>query len=237
MEKEVMEFLVDKIVVEKEGKYVKLNFFEDFNEIEDYLAIIEKLEALSEKYTTIIVDINSEGGYLRTLTHLVNVIKKYKFVVTINSSVALSAGFILWCLGDIRLAYPYSEFMWHRESWSIFGKTNNQKRYVEHNNYIYEIFIKDIVKDVLTKEQLELGEETEVYFLGEQLIKEGVAIDATNFNLDEILFLDNTYTCVVDDSCIAIKDGDLFYVFPKTTTPEILPFKDAVKYLLHKKNS
>lgn len=230
-----LESYIDRIVVEKEGKYVKLNFFEDFREIEEYLFIIKKLEDLSEKYNIIVVDINSSGGYMQTLTHLVNVIRKFDFVITCNSSVCLSAGFILWCLGDIRLCYPYSEFMWHRESWGMYNKTGAQKRYANHNEKIYEIFIKDIVSDVLTDEQIKLGEETEVWLLGDEMIGQQIATDATSFDMS--IILDNDHkTCIIGNKSIIVKNEDNKYdIYAKLPTSCDLHFKDIIEHILIEK--
>lgn len=229
------ESYVDKIVVEKEGKYVKFNLFEEFREIEEYLLIIKKLEDLSEKYNVIFVDINSQGGYLQTLTHLVNVIRKFDFIITCNSSVCLSAGFTLWCLGDIRLSYPYSEFMWHRESWGMFNKTGSQKRYADHNEKIYEIFMKDIVSDVLTEEQIKLGEETEVWLLGDEMIEKQIATDATDFDLG--IILDNDHKpCIMGEKSIIVKNEDDKYdIYSKTPIGCDLRFKDIVEHILIEK--
>lgn len=225
---------VEKIVVDCET-HAKLNFFEDFDTIDNYVDIIARLEEMQKKYSVIIVDINSVGGNVATLIHIMNVIRKFELVITINSAEALSAGFILWCLGDIRIAYPHSSFMWHRESWGMFDKTNAQKRYAEHCQHIYDVQIRPIVSEVLTEDELKFGEETEYWILGQTLIDRGVATNPEDFDISEI-FNNNHAQAVVSNMFVITHSGYRTYdVYIKKNLFQGIDFKQATMLLLAEK--
>jgi len=190
--------------------YIKFNMFEDFSDIYDYVEIINKLERMQKKYKMIVVDINSPGGFMSTLIHLDSVIRKYDVVVTINSADASSAGLFLWLSGDFRFTHPYSSFMLHRESWGMYGKTSEQKKVVQHNEKIYELYLKPKLENIFTEEEILLAEHTEVWLTGQDLIDRKVCLNADQFDAEKIL-TPMTNLCNYNNNIAMIENNDNKY--------------------------
>lgn len=207
-----MQPVYDDVVVEVDDFYVKFNMFEDFKDPEEYVSIISKLEKLAMKHKIVVVDVNSFGGSMATLIHLINVLKKFEIFITINSSVAESAGMLLWMAGDFKFTYPYSSFMLHRESWGFFGKTKEQKIYASHSNKIWEMFFAPILGNILTKEELEIAEYTELWLTGKDMIERKVAFECPAVNVESMLSFFTKDLIILENVLFIRKDNGNFEI-------------------------
>lgn len=165
---------------------------------------LDKLSSLAEKYNCVQYNINSPGGYLSTLMELMQITKKFSSVITVVTGSAQSAGFFLWCLGDIRAVANHSFIMAHRESWGYYGKSAEMVHISSVWDTLYEGMMDDICSEVLTEEEIEKAKFTEVFIPSNELIDRGVAI-----SYDQFLEKDNQ----VLGSSLVIQIGDDNYIF------------------------
>lgn len=71
----------------------------------------------------ILLDINSPGGAVWSLTHLLQTIKESKIPVdTHTSGLAASCGCVLLMAGRVRTATRYADIMTHQYAWNATGK-------------------------------------------------------------------------------------------------------------------
>jgi ATP-dependent protease ClpP protease subunit len=56
-----------------------------------------------------------------------------------------SMGALLFCMGDARIIYPYSDIMFHDYSHGTQGKGGEIKNYVQHSSKIMEVFFRDLL--------------------------------------------------------------------------------------------
>lgn len=142
---------------------------------------IGALYDLSDKYDTVVVYINSEGGRIDMLSELVSVIRKFKTVITVGAGQVNSAAFMLWCVGDIRVVQDYTIFMAHRESYRMSGKTDQHVELANFNQRIFSKTVDDFFKNVLTSDEMEKIRHSEVFLSGDDLIERECAISWDHF--------------------------------------------------------
>ena len=93
------------------------------------------------------VRIDSPGGYIKEGLTIYNLMKE-KFTgrsVTYLDSTAYSMGALLFSMGDQRVAYEYSSLMYHNYSSGAFGKGDNLKTYIEHEEKNTHHFFENII--------------------------------------------------------------------------------------------
>jgi len=132
------------------------NFNERSNDLDKIIDKLWEAPVNSE----IIIHINSHGGLVKEGQRLINVIRQ-KFsgrITTILESMAYSMGALMFCIGDKRIALPYSDLMFHNYSGGVFGKGNEILERVDHNNKHLTKFFKEIIlgANALTKKELNL---------------------------------------------------------------------------------
>lgn len=212
--------------VEETDTHVKLTLHGEFGDIEDVTEMLTSLEEMTERHSVIEVWIHSIGGFIHTMNEIVESLKQFDTVVTIAKSCAMSAGATIWSMGDLRVASPHTNFMFHRESYGIHGKTDSHGDLVEHQQLIADQYVK-YARNVLTEEQIERHKLTEVWVTGESMIERGKAISyqsycnagtAATARFEELgqLFFDKqngVYVLVKDANdasfCIPVEDSAL----------------------------
>lgn len=160
---------------------IELHLRGEFPSPEKVADEIATLYQYSEEYSTLLIYINSPGGHLNTLIELMTATKKFSNVITVGGGEIASAGFILWCSGDIRVIQPYTMVMAHRESYGNSGKTDQHLSQAEHVDSIGRRIIEEICGSVLTNEEIERCKLTEVYFSDTTLIDRGACISWDQF--------------------------------------------------------
>lgn len=172
---------------------------------------------LSSEYDTCLIFLNTPGGSIATLVEFLNVINKFKKVITIASGEVYSAGFIIWVVGDIRVTQKYTSFMCHRESYGYGGKTDQQLDMANHSNKIYSTMYKDVLSEILTEEEVEKTKYTEIYFTDEDMIERGIAVSWERFiqidndegyEIESLLTVDGKSYKIIDEETLLWLDEE-----------------------------
>lgn len=164
---------------------------------------------LAEQYSQLVVYINSVGGHLSLCVELLSLFKKFDKVITVGAGIVASAGFLVWCAGDVRVVQSHTSFMAHRETWGSIGKTQTMLDYAEHNDKIYTKMAYEVCQDILTEEEYQRSKTTEVWLTPDELIDErNVAIW-----WDDFLTLDRgehimTHSIIETPKGMYLVDGD-----------------------------
>lgn len=182
-----------------------------FPVIDEVSEEIITLHELSTSYSTLMLFINSPGGVVNTFVELAGVCKKYDEVITVNTGECSSAGLTLWAIGDYRLAYKHSQFMYHRESYALgYDKTSNHRDFIEFNDKVYQEMSSDVLDSIITPEEFELGKRSEVWLSYSDLIGRGSCI-----LWDDYIHRQKTYEpieCFTIDGVTFIADGEDNYI-------------------------
>jgi len=102
-----------------------------------------------EENDTFEIRIDSPGGYMKEGLTLYNIMRE-KFTnrtVTYLDSSAYSMGALLFSMGDQRIVYEHSSLMYHNYSSGAFGKGDNLKTYIEHEEKNTHNFFKNVIVD------------------------------------------------------------------------------------------
>jgi ATP-dependent Clp protease protease subunit len=103
--------------------YILLDKEFDEKSISPIVKTIKLLNILPKAPKRILIDINSPGGKLWSLTHLLQTMKESKIPVdTHTSGLAASCGCLLLMAGKKRSATRSSDIMSHQYSWNANGK-------------------------------------------------------------------------------------------------------------------
>jgi ATP-dependent protease ClpP protease subunit len=136
------------------------------------------------KVTKIVMEIQSPGGSLFDAYKTSGIVKLWKskgftFETRVHGFAA-SAGFYLFCLGDVRLANPHSEGMWHElRTFKMFSletpsSSEEQSRILRHLQDNANSLIASICK--LTKEEVdEKIKKKEWWMTGMEMFELGIA--------------------------------------------------------------
>ncbi len=152
-----------------------------FESVEDNTKLVSDLHDISKKFNIIEVWVSSDGGYVTILTEIIEALRNFKTVVTICNSSASSAGAMIWSLGDIRVVSPFSQLMWHRESYGYYGKTNQHEDVLESQKKVFPILMEYCVGDILTQEEKDKAMYTEIHKSGKEMIESGFAIEYQDY--------------------------------------------------------
>ncbi|NPA27556.1 MAG: hypothetical protein GXN91_00700 [Epsilonproteobacteria bacterium] len=135
-------------------------------------------EAKEEDY--LVLRINSGGGLILEGQQFYNVIQEkfYNRVIAYLDNYGYSMGALLFCMANKRVAYKYSDFMFHNYSSGIVGKGGEIKDRFKHTNKKLKQFFKEIIvkNGFLTKKefkQLLLGKD--FWMDTKELCKRGIA--------------------------------------------------------------
>jgi len=91
--------------------------------------------------------ISSNGGSILEGQQFFNLILE-KFsgrTTTYLDNHGYSMGALLFCMGDDRIIYPYSDIMFHDYSHHTGGKGGDVKNYVQHTSLITKVFFHDLL--------------------------------------------------------------------------------------------
>jgi ATP-dependent protease ClpP protease subunit len=138
----------------------------------------ELREAKGNDYLELMI--NSGGGIILEGQQFYNLIQE-KFnqrTIAYLDNYGYSMGALLFCMAEKRVAYEYSDFMFHTYSGGAHGKGGEIKARVEHSNKKLERFFYDLIvkKGFLTNaefEQMLVGQD---YWMDtKELCKRGIA--------------------------------------------------------------
>lgn len=176
----------DKPIKFVENKtHYDLFYFDNFQfPDKDYTVLADVVMDLknADKSKELHIWICSYGGFIINLISLIQQINEFDHIVTICNGSAMSCGFLLWCLGHERYVSPISDLLYHAISTGAYGKgfeILSVGKFVERHT---DILVRMVGADkVLSREEIKIGETTEVWFLGEDFIKRGVAKDFSEY--------------------------------------------------------
>lgn len=148
--------------------------FKTADESAPIIADLLKDLLLADKACEVHVFIQSYGGSVNCLNEIIEELRKFSNIVTICTSMAMSAGFLLWLLGNERYISPMAALMYHSMGWYGFvgdriANIKNELESCEVRELIMQEYFS--IKDYLTEEEIKKGRMTEVYFSGIEAIK------------------------------------------------------------------
>lgn len=181
-------------------------------DVTEYGPELIELEKMSQKYDNIEVTINTPGGSLDTTTDIIQLLRKFISITTIGVSSVASAGTIIWGIGTVRVIAPYTTFMFHRETYSYYGKTSEHRSFAAISEKVNRKLFDETVSGFLTESELSVIENTELWLAGEEMIDRGFAISTEQFKNPVILHKDSYY--VVPDH--GSMEDFTFMVHPET---------------------
>lgn len=157
--------------------------------------------------------IASYGGEVHALSMILQQVFEFKYRVAINMGMADSCGWMLTFACQERYGSPFCDYMYHEMSSGSWGKTVEMKHQNEFaQKWWKELFNRTDTKNVLTEEELKLGETSEVWFTGAELIKRGAIRDYAEY-ADRIIPVPSD--CWKAGDSIYIKEGDEYVLYKK----------------------
>ena len=157
--------------------------FDDHFESETVRPVIYKIKMLNllpkeKQPKRILIDINSPGGVIWSLNHLLQTMKESKIPVdTHTSGLAASCGCLLLMHGRKRTATKYADIMSHQFSWGAEGKEHElmgkQKAIKLGSKRMIDMYKKTTGKSELYIRKHLLGP-TDVWLTGSEAKKHGL---------------------------------------------------------------
>lgn len=180
---------------------------------EDIEGLLTSLYQVSDSYDTIMVYLNTPGGSLYSLVEIMAALQKFKTIITVACGTSASAGFLLWCSGNIRVVQPYASLMCHREVYNTgMMKTSQHLDLVNHANDTYAGMTDKLCAGILTPEEMQKSTITEVFLSGDQMIERGKAISWAQFiAADRVQLQPDVTVCHNGIVYDVLPSGDLGY--------------------------
>lgn len=173
------------INVNQNRQRVEVNIRGLFVRPEQVNSELTMLNKLADEYSTVLITINSHGGSADTMFEMMNILKRYKTVITVAAGSVSSAGFFLWCAGDVRVVQKYTMLMAHRESYAFSGKSDYHADYNKTTSIIGQRMVDDLCADILSTEEMDFIRRNELWLTDEHMIERGVCITWEQFVLAE----------------------------------------------------
>jgi ATP-dependent Clp protease, protease subunit len=161
----------EKLIIKKEinkNEYI-ISIDKDIDEPHTYRSVFEVFD-IAKPEDTVILNINSYGGYVHTMTqffwHMLNCKAYIKGIV----HTAYSAGaFITLCCDEI-IPSPFAGMMLHSMSFGTWGKVEDVKGQSEFNSKQDKKIADIVFKGFLTKQEIDkLNAGTEYWFDKEEI--------------------------------------------------------------------
>ena len=210
--------------IDKDDHY-ELIFMDDFNIPTSGSFYDEKPETLisdiildlkeADKNKELHIFVGSLGGYVYCLNMILQQILQFKHKVGINTGYACSCGFMLLSYCEEIYTSPFSSFMYHEMGGLSFGKVTEMKNKVDYDRNWWKLLLEQSrVNTILTPEELKLGETSEVWLTGKDLIDRGVAIDYSFYLKRNVPSPSKDEFFVVGND-VYRKEGDMFRRYTK----------------------
>ena len=120
----------------------------------------------------------SFGGAVDTLSTLLQCIEKYRRKVAVNLGCCDSCGWMLFFACDERYAAKHSEFLYHEPSLFQYGKQEECAARIEfQRKRLAAMFLNENLRQFLTPDEQKLGQTTEIWFTGDEMISRGACWD------------------------------------------------------------
>ena len=138
-----------------------------------YTTITDVIMDLKEadKSKELHIFVGSYGGAVHSLNMLIQHITQFKYVVGINLGYACSCGFMLLAYCNEIYTTPYATFLYHDMSSLMFGKITELKNVTKWQEKWWSILVDGShIDELLTPEEIKLGETSEVWLTGQDLL-------------------------------------------------------------------
>jgi ATP-dependent protease ClpP protease subunit len=122
-------------------------YIEKFKELKRGLhSVLNELRAASSE-DKLEIRINSGGGFVNEGKQFYNLMneKFHKRTTTYLDNHGYSMGALLFCMGDKRVIYPYSDLMFHNYSSGVGGKGGEIISRVKHTDKHIKSFFKEVI--------------------------------------------------------------------------------------------
>jgi ATP-dependent Clp protease protease subunit len=143
--KESLDHLIDNDINLEDRKIYLYGFVDEemAKMVRKYLDYFQK----QDKSKPVILDINSEGGYVYDALSIVDSITSSKLkIITLASGLCASGASLIFVCGDYRVAHENTSFMLHEISTFEADRHSQIKSSVKHNdnvmNQLYHIYVK-----------------------------------------------------------------------------------------------
>lgn len=183
-----------------------------FDSPQECTSELTELHQLAEMYPTALVYIGSRGGQIDMLMELAGALERFDNLITVSLAEASSAGFMLWCLGDVRVVSPTAEMMVHRETSGYANKTDLVLERFEFLKRRFEAIFEQMCGHILDEEEMEKARRSEVWFIGQDFIDRGKAISWDQFHVRDTTPQDVMEIVDVDGKRYLSKEGILIPV-------------------------
>lgn len=221
------------------GTYYELVFCDDF--------VIPSSGNFSEKNYTLLVDVVSDmraanhdkeihvfvasfGGQVHALCMLMQQLLEFKYRVGVNLGMADSCGWMLLFACQERYASPFSEFVYHDASIMQFGKVSEIRNAADYSRkWIDEIDVFTDTRNVLTEDELKLGETSEVWLTGAELIRRGAVRNYVEYKRRMIPAV--CQECYQIGDAIYVKSGEGYIRYQKSPKSQPVGYEGIVKML------
>ena len=157
--------------------------------------------------------IASYGGEVHALNMILQQVFQFRHRVAINMGMADSCGWMLTFACQERYGSPFCDYMYHEMSCGAFGKMQeirNQNEFA--TNWWKELLDRTDTANVLTEEELKLGETSQVWLTGAELIRRGAIRDYSEYVSRKAPV---RAECWMVGEAVYIKDGDEYVLYKK----------------------
>lgn len=157
--------------------------------------------------------IASYGGAAHALNMIFQQVFEFKHRIAINMGMADSCGWMLTFACQERYGSPFCDYMYHEMSSGAWGKTVEMRNQNEFTaKWWKELFDRTDTRNVLTDEELKLGETSEVWLTGAELIRRGAIKDYSEYVKRQI---PSKAECYVIGNSVYMREGDEYVLYRK----------------------
>lgn len=204
------------------GDHYELIFTDDFNipasdspnSTGDIVVtdIITDLRA-ANKHKELHIFVGSFGGYVVCLNMILQEVFEFDYRVGINLGTACSCGFMLLASCNEIYTSPFSQWMYHEMSSLSYGKTQEIKNSNAYHSKWWEILSTVTnAKRFLTEEEIKLGETSEVWLTGQDIIDRKCAMPYNMYATRKALSATNDEFYVINGE-VYRRCGDVFHKY------------------------
>lgn len=184
----------------------------------------------ADKNKELHIFIGSFGGEVVCLNMIFQQVLSFKYRVGINLGMADSCGWMLYFTCQERYTSKFSQFMYHEMSTFTHGKVKEIERHVNYDKKWWNELIKHTDSEkVLTKEELRLGESTEIYLTGREIIERGFALDYEKYLDRTCLTKENNIFKIKDKLYLKEESGDCYIEYIKSTNKNKFNLNELIK--------
>lgn len=172
--------------------------------------------------------IGSYGGEVCCLNMIFQQILLFNYRVGINLGMADSCGWMLYFTCHERYTSSFSQFMYHEMSGLRYGKIKELESDIKFcKEWWNELINHTFTKEILTEEELKLGETSEVWLTGAELIKRGKAKDYSEYiNRKTIMKLNTAYEF---NGKIYLKEDNKFIKYQRSPKSELFTYAELIE--------